>query len=119
MNEYTKKLKIHGPSDGKGPYDDGGDYALIDADGKIVGEAIHIVDHNEYRPAQANAQLWATAPDLLAACEFGPPDNYGPALLEVAADIAESTGQLETARGLRQKAKMEHAAITKARGENE
>jgi hypothetical protein len=69
-NEHTQgPLTIHGPSDGKGPYDDGGDYAIVDADGKIIGEAIHKVDYAEFRPARANAHLWAAAPDLLVACE--------------------------------------------------
>jgi hypothetical protein len=47
---------ISGPSPGIGKgIDDGGDYAII-AGGHIIGETIHLVDHNEYRPAEANAR---------------------------------------------------------------
>ena len=64
---YTKgPLRIHGPSPGIGPYDDGGDYAIIDEDNLVIGEAIHRVNENAYRDAEANARLWASAPDLLA-----------------------------------------------------
>lgn len=70
---YTKgPLKITGPSSGDGPYDDGGDHAIY-AGGVIIGEAIHRADEDEYRDAEANARLWAAAPDLLAACELVEP----------------------------------------------
>ena len=47
----------------------GFDFAIIDADGKIIGEAFAHVGYAdkgyESRPAEANAKLWAAAPDLL------------------------------------------------------
>lgn len=53
--------------------DPGGDYAIVDAKGKIIGEAYAQVGKNDFAPAAANARLWATAcnchDDLLAACE--------------------------------------------------
>mgnify|MGYP001563716785 CR=1 FL=1 len=58
-------LTIHGPSDGKmRGLDDGGDYAILDADGHIIGEAIRRVGPNEYAAAEANARLWAAAPRI-------------------------------------------------------
>lgn len=66
-------LTITGPSGGirhgRFQVDDGGDYAIIDSAGKIIGEAIRLVAECDERPAQANACLWAAAPDLLAACK--------------------------------------------------
>lgn len=47
--------------------DDGGDYAIVDSSGAIIGEAIHRVGPTATRPAAANARLWAAAPDLLEA----------------------------------------------------
>jgi len=44
----------------------GYDYAIIDAQGKIIGEAFEVVGANEKRPCFENAKLWASAPDLLA-----------------------------------------------------
>ena len=105
MSEHTQEpLTIHGPSDGKGPYDDGGDYAIVDPDGKIIGEAIHKVDHTEFRPAEANARLWAAAPDLLAASQR---------LFEEVGCLSESEKHL----GLRAAAEWVRVAIAKAKGE--
>lgn len=62
MKTYTHgPLTTSGPSPGGTPLDDGGDYSVLDADGKIIGEAIHRVGDTEYRPARANARLWANA----------------------------------------------------------
>ena len=67
-------LTIKGPSPGDNTgCDDGGDYAIIDGKGKIIAEAISKVDFAggggyDTRPAKANAQLYAAAPDLLEAC---------------------------------------------------
>lgn len=47
--------------------DERGDCAIIDSAGKIVGEAFALVGPGETRPARANADLWAAAPDLLEA----------------------------------------------------
>jgi len=67
---YSKgPLRISGPSQGKGPYDDGGDYAIIEPGSIIIGEAFRRADEDVYRDAEANARLWAKAPDLLAALE--------------------------------------------------
>lgn len=42
------------------------DWAIIDGDGRIIGEAFDLVYFDTHRPAEANAKLWASAPDLLA-----------------------------------------------------
>jgi len=54
---------IKGPCFGK--WDIAGDYAILDAEGKIIAEAYKIVMHNDVRPAETNAHLIAAAPDLL------------------------------------------------------
>jgi hypothetical protein len=46
-----------------------GDFAILDKDNRIIGEAYYKVGPDEYKPAKHNARLWAAAPDLLAACE--------------------------------------------------
>jgi hypothetical protein len=63
-------LTTNGPSPGiqKG-FDDGGDYAIVDKHGHIIGEAIHRVSYHVDADAEANAQLWSAAPDLLEACK--------------------------------------------------
>jgi hypothetical protein len=67
---YTKgPLWISGPSQGKERNDDGGDYAIVEPGGIIIGEAFHRVGEDAYRDAEANARLWASAPNLLAALE--------------------------------------------------
>lgn len=65
MKPYTTGLRVHGPSNVPGIPGQCGDYALLDADGKIVGEAYRQVGPAEVRPAEANALLWAAAPELL------------------------------------------------------
>jgi len=63
---YTKgPLRISGPSQGREPDDDGGNYAIIESGGIIIGEAFHCIGKDAYRDARANARLWASAPDLL------------------------------------------------------
>lgn len=65
--KYTgAPLAVHGPSSGGGPIDSGGDYAIVDADGHVIGEAIHRVGRHNFRPAKANAKLWAKAPEMVA-----------------------------------------------------
>lgn len=49
--------------------DDGGDYALVNANGHIVGEAIRWVAVGTEAPARANATLWAAAPELYEAAK--------------------------------------------------
>lgn len=93
---YTKgPLKITGPSPGTGPGDDGGDYAIYES-GVIIGEAIHRADENEYRNAEANARLWAAAPDLLAALVelVAVPNKHRPDRVwnEARVAIAKATG---------------------------
>lgn len=56
-------LTIDGPAFGVG------DFAILDENHRIIGEAYHQVERDEYRPAKENAQLWAAAPDLLTACK--------------------------------------------------
>ena len=62
----TVKLRISSPSLRQGN-DPGGDYAIVDESGLVVGEAYAFVATDEIRPARENALLWAAAPDLLAA----------------------------------------------------
>ena len=67
MNKHTSgKWICKGPAEGA---DESrcGDYAIIDAKGKIIAEAFRMVDENEYRDAQANANLMVAAPELLEA----------------------------------------------------
>jgi len=45
------------------------DWAIVDADNRVIGEAFNLVHFDTYRPAEANARLWASAPDLLVALE--------------------------------------------------
>jgi hypothetical protein len=47
--------------------DDGGDYAILDADRHIIGEAICRVATTLRIDARANAALWAAAPNMFAA----------------------------------------------------
>lgn len=66
--KYTDgPLTVHGPSPGRGAFDDGGDYCIRDQHGKIIGEAIRLVGHGDDRPAEGNAKLWAAAPKMLNA----------------------------------------------------
>ena len=66
--KFTKgPLNIMGPSPGGGPNDDGGDYAVLDSAGCIIGEAICRVEPGETRDARANATLWAAAPEMYKA----------------------------------------------------
>ena len=62
-------LTVRGPSLGTGQYDDGGDYGIYDSEGIIVGEAYYKVGVEMFRLAEANARLWAAAPDMLEACQ--------------------------------------------------
>lgn len=64
-------LTVKGPSPGldRGT-DDGGDYAIVDAENHIIGEAFHLVARGGVtKPAKANATLWAAAPELLNALD--------------------------------------------------
>lgn len=67
---YSKgPLRISGPSQGGGSNDGSGDYAIVEPGGIIIGEAFHRVGEDVYRDAEANARLWAKAPDLLVALD--------------------------------------------------
>jgi len=70
MSDFTEgPLFIQGPSQGGTECDDGGDYAIVDSRHEIIGEAIHKIGHFAFRPAEANAALWANSPymhDLLS-----------------------------------------------------
>ena len=46
--------------------DGSGDWCIVDVN-HCIGEAYHCVAYLAYRDAEANARLWAAAPDLLAA----------------------------------------------------
>ncbi|APU89175.1 hypothetical protein Rctr71_057 [Virus Rctr71] len=65
----TGCLQVVGPSKVMSNHSDGGDYAIVNEDGHIIGEAIHRVSEKVYLDAKANAQLWATSHRLLDACE--------------------------------------------------
>lgn len=70
MSKHTPgPLTIKGPSKGRGALDDGGDYAILDRDGKIIAETYRLVETDDERPALANALLFRAAPDLLEACK--------------------------------------------------
>lgn len=103
---YSKgPLQVVGPSDGKGLYDDGGDYAIVEIVESgcraIIGEANHRVGENEYRDAEANARLWAAASGMLEA-------------LKVAID---ALGYDRTRQDRLEAQKIINAAILKAKGE--
>ena len=69
MTKFTPgPLTIHGPSPGGTSYDDGGDYAIRDPKGHIIGEAICFVESSYTpMPAEDNARLWAASPNMLEA----------------------------------------------------
>lgn len=66
MAEHTTGLRIVRSKATR--WDMAGDFGLVDAEGKIVGEAFATVDYDTRRPAEANARLWSAAPLLLEAC---------------------------------------------------
>jgi len=55
---------IEGPSSVSGPYDDGGNYAILDANGDIIGEAFESVAAGIKADAKANALLFSAAPEM-------------------------------------------------------
>jgi hypothetical protein len=63
-------LTITGPSPGlvRG-IDDGGDFAIVDVNGHVIGQAHRLVAPSTLMPAKANATLWAAAPGTLKALE--------------------------------------------------
>lgn len=68
MSKHTPgPWTITGPGKYIPGFSDGGDYAIEDAAGQIIAEAIHQVDRSEFRPAEANARLIAAAPEMLEA----------------------------------------------------
>lgn len=69
MNHTSGPLGIKGPSEQEPPRSDGGDFAIVDEQGFIIGEAINRVDTNEYRPAKENAVLWSVSPQMLDTLE--------------------------------------------------
>ncbi len=91
--------RTSGPSKVVSAISDGGDYAILDADGEIIAEAIRQVGPSDFRPANANARLIAAAPDLLEALE---------------AILAEDNPTLAT---MNERLEAGRAAIAKARGE--
>lgn len=70
MKAFTNEpLSIQGPSKPQPGRSDGGDFAIVDAQGHIIGEAIRLVAEGEERPALENAVLWSISPQLLDALE--------------------------------------------------
>ena len=49
--------------------DGGTDYAILDENNKVIGEAFEVVGIEDTRPAYENAKLWAAAPNMLTALE--------------------------------------------------
>lgn len=64
--ERTMKYTLGPLSIKKAEDSDDPDWAIVDANDKVIGEAFNLVCFDTYRPAEANARLWAAAPDLLA-----------------------------------------------------
>lgn len=76
VNHTHTPWKITGPSSGKGTHDDGGDYAIVEAEtgnNYIVAEAFSKVDHGIRYPAEANAKFIVRACNchdaLVKACQ--------------------------------------------------
>ena len=100
MNEakFTKgPLGIEGPSLGGGPIDDGGDFAICDSTGAIIGEAICKTGPGEYYPARENATLWAAAPEMYEALEAAANLPWMGEKYQAVGDLIERT--LAKARG--------------------
>lgn len=47
----------------------GGDYIVLGSDGHTIGQAYRVTGIESRENAEANARLWAAAPDLLAVLE--------------------------------------------------
>lgn len=105
-----------------GPVRPSGDCAIVTKSHfRLVGEAYHKInayhdDGDVYADARANAQLWASAPEMLAALELGNDRESGPAFLRRVANVVLSIGGPVTAAELQRKADAEEAAIAKAKG---
>ena len=69
--KFTKgPLGIEGPSLHGGLLGDGGDFAICDSTGAIIGEAIWKTGLKEYYAAKSNATLWAAAPEMYEKSAF-------------------------------------------------
>lgn len=105
-----------------GKWDETGDCAILDDEGKIIAETFRTVGPNGFidrRPAEANARLFAASPELLAAlvevewaCYHGGADEYS----------CPSCGAVEKPsgmpyRGVHNEGCVLKAAIAKATGE--
>jgi len=110
MTKFTQgPLGIEGPSLGGGSNDDGGDYAICDSIGAIIGEAINKTGPGEYYPARENAVLWATAPEMYAELEDAIKDlkfavatvgtSYPDRAMEISKKLARKQTLLAKARG--------------------
>lgn len=80
------------------PADGEWDFALLDSEGEIIAETFGRVDTNKRRPAEANARLFANAPELWAALEalVAPnhtPETYAAAMLNARNVLAAATGE--------------------------
>lgn len=49
---------------------DNPDWAIVDIEGRIIGEAFDLVYFDIRRPAKANARLWAAAPEMYKALKI-------------------------------------------------
>lgn len=68
MAHTPEPFLIHGPTDGTGPMDDGGDFAIYverDNTKHIIAEVISKTRDNNREPAEDNARLFAASGDLL------------------------------------------------------
>lgn len=115
---YSRQLRISGPSVGNTLGDKGGDYAIIEPGGIIIGEAYHCIGEDAYRDAEANARLWAAASDLRAALEAleGEADKMRQLLIEVTPLLYRDEIQGHLHHGLMDKVKawLQSAAPDKA-----
>lgn len=114
MAQHTPSpLTIHRA---KTPDNVGGfDYAILDANRKVIGETFERVGRDDgyydERPAEANARLWAAAPDLLTALE-----SAALALEEAAKVLAGSCNLPSLGEIINGHAERARAAIAKTKG---
>jgi hypothetical protein len=98
MEHTPGPLSIKRADDGEEP-----DWAIVDAEGRIIGEAFCLVYFDTHRPAEANAWLWAKAPDLLAALEALLANRGGHSVTDDTQDnapvmLAVTAGEVKQAR---------------------
>lgn len=106
-------LIVKGPSKPTADTPEGGDYAILDADGQIIAETFRAVCPGEkgLRPAEANARLFAAAHALL----YSAIEAAG--CISACIEICDRGGYPSTAAKLREFHAAQLAVIAKATGE--